>query len=269
MGLSVNGLGLTPLSGRQVGDAAQRVQASQERLASLLRINRASDDAAGLSIAERFRTEVLQFETELRGFQSGLNLAQTAEGGLESQSDVVGRVRELALQAANETLTTEQRAALNSETQGLIGQLDDVAQQTEFNGIRPLDGSTSAVTLDAEGDVALEFEESTSASLGLDSVDLSTAAGAQAALAAADSAQASINTNRANIGAQVNRVSSAFETRAIASENAQAAESALRDLDVAREFIEQTRNEVLLQGGLAALAQGNLNNRTASLLLGN
>jgi flagellin len=251
-----------------VGDAAQRVSRSQERLSSFLRINRAADDAAGLAIAERFQTQVRELDTEVGGFQSGINLADTAEGGLSSQADIVGRIRELATQASNGLLNDDQRAAINEEAQQLIQEVDNISTNTTFNGVQPLDGSTGTITLDVQGSVALNLPESSAVSLGLDSLDLTTQAGASAALGATDNAQAQINTNRATLGAQANRVESAIQTNQIESENLQASESALRDLDVAREFIEQTRSQVQLQASLGALAQGNLNSRNVSSLLG-
>lgn len=253
---------------RQTSQAAGRVNRGLERLASALRINRAADDAAGLAIAERLRTVVRQLDQESSNFQSGISLAQTAEGGLSAQSDAVSRVRELAVQASNGTLTDDQRAAINEEAQQLIQQIDDTAQNTEFNGTGLLDGSTPNVNLDAGGNVQVDLQESTAASLGIAGVDLSTQAGASAALDALDDAAAAISTNRASLGAQQNRISSAIAQREIGAQNAAEAESRIRDLDIARATIEQSRDQVLLQAGISAIAQGNLQRQTALRLLG-
>ena len=253
---------------RQTSQAVGRANRGLERLASALRINRAADDAAGLAIAERLRTAVRQLEQESSNFQSGISLAQTAEGGLSGQSDAVGRIRELAVQASNGTLTNDQRAAINEEAQQLIQQIDATAQNTDFNGTGLLDGSTPNVNLEASGDVQVTLQESTSASLGIADVDLSTAGGAAAAIDALDDASQTISSNRASLGAQQNRLSSAIQQREIGAQNAQEAESRIRDLDIARATIEQARDQTLLQAGISAIAQGNLQRQTALRLLG-
>jgi flagellin len=267
MGFQVNNT-IPSILARQAGDSANRLAESQNRLSSLLRINQASDDASGLAIAERFRTQIRENTTEINSFQTGINLVQTAESGLATQSDAVSRVRELAVQAANGTLNDDQRATINAEAQEIIAQIDDTAQQTTFNGISPLEAGTGEVALDAQGDVSVEFEESTVQSLGLDTVDLSTQQGAQDALAALDAASEQINSNRANLGASQNGLSSSIAQREVATENFQAAESAIRDLDVGREFLEQARNEILLQTAVSSILQANVQNDTASRLLG-
>ena len=268
MGLQINGPGGSLFALRQLDRTTRGVAGAQERLSSLLRINRAADDAAGLAIAEGFRSEVRQLNAEIRGIQTGVNLIQTAEGALGAQSDAVSRIRELAIQAANGTLSDDQRQALNAEAQQLVQEIDNTARNTEFNGLRPLDGSTGTVTLDAEGSLEVNFSESTVDSLGLTDIDISTQAGASAALATADAALDRINENRSAIGAQQNALASAADQRSIRSLNLRDAESRIRDLDVAQAFIEQTRNQVLLQGGISALAQANLQNETAAALLG-
>lgn len=268
MGLSINGPGGSLFGLRQLDQTTRGIQSTHERLSSLLRINRAGDDAAGLAIAEGFRTQVRQLNTEVGGIQAGINLTQTAEGGLAAQSDAVGRIRELAVQASNGTLSPEQRQALNDEAQQLLEEIDSTAQNTEFNGLRPLDGSLGPISLDSGGSLEVQVDESTSASLGLTGVDLSTQTGASAALAQLDSASTQMNQNRANLGAQQSGLARAIEERSLASENAAESESRIRDLDVAEAFVERTRNQVLLQSGIAALAQANVPNQNAALLLG-
>lgn len=268
MGVQLNSNVPSIFARRQTDRASRSLLANQEQLSSFLRINRAADDAAGLAIADRFRAQVRQFDQEIDNFQSGTNLIDTAEGGLEVQSDAVGRIRELATQAANGTLNNEQRNAINAEAQQLLEQINDTAQTTDFNGTNPLNNGVQEINLDGSGGVSVELEESTTASLGLDGVDLSTQGGAQAALGALDNAQTQINSNRANLGAQRNALSSTIEERSNRSLNLQEAESRIRDLDVARAFIERTRNEVLLQAGVSAIAQGNAQRKNASVLLG-
>lgn len=268
MGLSINGPGVSDFGIRQIQRTAGRLNAVNEQLSSLLRINRAGDDAAGLAISEGLRTQMRQLNSEAVGIQTGVNLAQTTEGGLSAQSEAVGRLRELALQASNGTLSAEQRQALNTEAQQLIEEIDATAENTEFNGVRPLDGSAGTITLDATGSLEVQLQDSSVAALGLSGVDLSTQAGASAALNQLDSAAGAINENRAALGAQQNRFEIAIEERELTSQNLQEADSRLRDLDVARAFVERTRNEVLLEGSTAVLAQANLNRQLAARLLG-
>ncbi len=267
MGVRVNPEVSSIFARRQVERTNRSILSNQEQLSSLLRINRAADDAAGLAIAERFSSQVREINQEVNSFQSGINLAQTAEGGLEVQSDAVGRIRELAVQAANGTLNDDQRDAINAEAQELLQEIDATANNTEFNGVSPLNNGNQQVALDASGGVDIEFDESTVNSLNLDTVDLSTQAGASAALDALDNAQTQINTNRANIGAQQNGLSATIEEHSTSALNLQEAESRIRDVDVARAFIEKTRNDVLLQGGLSALIQGRSQSQTALSLL--
>lgn len=268
MGLSINGPGTADFGIRQIQRATARLNAVNEQLSSLQRINRASDDAAGLAISEGLRSQIRQINTEAAGIQNGVNFAQIAEGGLAAQSEAVGRLRELALQATNGTLSAEQRLALNTEAQQLIEEIGATAENTEFNGVRPLDGSTDAITLDTTSSLEVQLQESSVAALGLSGVDLSTQAGASAALNQIDSASAAINENRAALGAQQNRFEVAIEERELSAQNLQEADSRLRDLDVARAFVERTRNEVLLQGGAAVLAQANVNRQLTARLLG-
>ena len=268
VGLRINSTVPSLAPGRSAGSAAQRIADAQRRLSTGLRINRASDDAAGLAIAETFRTAVLQSNQEVRNLQSGVNLAQTAESGLESQGDAVGRIRELAVQAASGTLTDDQRAALNAEAQQLVQAIDATAQNTDFNGTAPLDGTQASVVIDPQSNLEIQFAESTASSLSLDTLDISTQAGATAALGTLDGAATQISTNRSQIGAQESGLVRAIEVREQASINQQEAESRIRDLDVAQEVINKTRDQILLQAGLGAIAQSSIPNQNALLLLG-
>lgn len=253
---------------RQTGLAAGRLNRTLTQLGSGVRIGRAADDAAGLAIAERFRAEIRGLNQEINNIQTGINLTQTAEGGLSVQADAVGRIRELATRAASGLLTAEQRLELNEEAQQLLEQIENTAQNTEFNGTDLLNGTTNTVQLDGEGEVQVNLNESTTSSLGIDSVDISTAAGAQDAISALDTATARISQNRASVGAQQNRLRNAVEVRDQQALDQQAAESQIRDLDLARAVVARTRDQILLQSGVSAIAQGNLQNQTALRLLG-
>jgi len=268
MGLRINSNIPALNANRQTRQTANRILRGFEGLSSGLRINRARDDAAGLAIAENLRSQLRQLNAEVNSLQSGVNAAQTAEGGLATQTDAVQRLRELSVQAANGTMSDEGRAALNEEAQQLLDQIGATAEQTTFNGMGLLDGSQTTVPLDAEGNVALELNESTVDSLGLTGVDISTQAGAEDAIGRLDAALENIGQNRASLGAQQNRFEYGIENRENSAVNAAESESRIRDLDVARATIEQTRNQILLQAGIGALAQSNLVGQRALQLLG-
>lgn len=267
MGLNIN-TNIPALGASRQADRSNRALSNVlQQLATQRRINRAADDAAGLAIAERFNSQVRQGQVEINNLQSGINVAQTAEGGLGVQQEAVQRIRELSIQAQNGTLSDENRAALNQEAQQLLQQIDDVATDTEFNGQNLL-GQNTNIDLGTEGGSQVNINESTTQSLNLDSLDISTAAGAAAATQAADAALNDISANRSRIGAQQNRFESAINQRETAVLNQQEAESSIRDLDLARATVERTRNELLLQGSIASLAQTNVTPQSALRLLG-
>lgn len=267
MGLNINTNIPALGASRQADRSNQALSNVLEQLATQRRINQAADDAAGLAIAERFNTQVRQGQVERNSLQSGINVTQTAEGGLSAQQEALQRVRDLSLQAQNGTLSDENRAALNQEAQQLLQEVDSIASGTEFNGQNLLNQNTN-IDLGTEGGNEVNINASTTASLNLDSLDISTAAGAAAATQAADAALADISANRAGIGAQQNRFESAIEQREVAVQNQQEAESSIRDLDLARATVEQTRNDVLLQSSISTLAQANVTPQSALRLLG-
>ena len=265
MGLQINPQ-FPALGQRPINEATARLQRTLAGLASAQRINRAADDAAGLAIAEGFRAEVRQFNQEVRNLQDGSSFIRTAEGGLEAQGNAVGRLEELALQASNGTLTDEQRSAINEEAQQLLQEIDNTSANTEFNGRRPLQDGEN-LDLGTEGDLQVNVNQSDTNTLGINGIDLSTAEGAQNALNALEGARNQISQDRAGLGAQENRIESAINSREIASENAAASESAIRDLDFARATINESRDEILLRASIAAAAQGNLVPQNALNLL--
>lgn len=268
MGLRINQNIPALTASRQAGNSSRALGRSLNALSSGLRINRAADDAAGLAISERFRAQVRQYTVEANNLQSGVNAIQTAEGGLNAQQDAIQRIRELAVQASNGTLSDENRAALNQEAQQLMEQIDATAEGTQFNGTQVLNGDGTPVSLGTEAGDEFSVAQSTTATLGVDEVDLSTQEGAAAALEQLDTASTQIGQNRANLGAQQNRLEQGIASRELTAENLQASESAIRDLDVARATTEQVRNQILLQSSVAALAQGNVVPQTAAQLLG-
>ena len=254
--------------GQETAKTSSLLSRTLQQLASGKRINRAADDASGLAIADQFDALARQSQTELNSLQSGINFAQTAEGGLEAQSDATQRIRDLAVQASNGTLSQDQRDALNNEAQQLIQQVDQTAQNTEFNGQNVLNQNTN-VSLTPDGKQQVNVSQSNSSSLGLNGIDLSSQGGAQAALDQVDNALKNINDNRASLGAQTNGFESAINTRSESVVNARASESAIRDLDVAKASIDKARADVLNKTGISALLQTRVTPQTALRLLGN
>jgi flagellin len=253
---------------RQAGAAAKALNKNLAALASGLRIGQAADDAAGLAIAEGFRARVRQFTRESGNLQSGISMIQTAEGGLASQEEGVGRLRELAVQAANGTLTEEQRGALQAEAQQVLEQIEATAQGTEFNGRKVLNGTAAETELGVEGGATVQIGASTLADLGIEGIDLSTQEGAQAAIETLGQAAKQIGGNQANLGAQQNRLERAVEVREAGVQALSEAESRIRDADVARVAMEQSRNEVLMQASFGAIVQSNVGPQMALRLLG-
>ena len=241
------------------------ISKSIERLSSGLRINRAADDAAGLAVSEIMRSQIRGMQVASRNAQDGVSMVQVADGALGNVTDMLQRIRDLAVQAANGTFSDQQRANLDAEVQQIVSELDRVGSDTEFNGIKILAGSVataaSAVTLQvgANGGQSISFTIATisTSDLGVSGIAVSTAASATAAIASLDSAIAALTTNRASLGAIQNRLEQTINRLGLTSENLQAAESRIRDADMAKEMIEFTKSQILQQSGTAMLAQAN------------
>jgi flagellin len=265
MALSIN-TNVAALSAQQQISKSNKAQANAlKQMASGLLLNSASDNAAGLAIAERFRTQIIQGQTEVNNLQSGVNYAQTADGGLETQQDALQRIRELATQGANGTLSTDQRTAINTEAQQLLSEINDTAKNTQFNGQAMLKTNNTLDVGNGAGQVTVQA--STTDAMGITGLDFSTAAGATAALDKLDTAINQVSDNRAGIGAQTNRLESAIAQRQVGIENATAAESMIRDADMARESITRALSQTKQQSGIFALVQSNINANSAMKLL--
>lgn len=271
MGLRINTNVSALNAGRVLRRSTGSLNTSLERLSSGLRINSAKDDAAGLAIAESFNSQVIGTAMAQRNAQDGISLLQTAEGALSETTNILQRVRELAVQAANGTQTEQNRTALNNEVSQLLQQVDDIALDTDFNGLRVL-STANTVTLQtgAQGGQTLELSVSGASSrdLGVSAVRVSSMGSAVAALSTLDSAIQSVTTLRSTMGAFQNRLEFTINSLAIQEENATASESAIRDADFARETIEYTRSQILVSAGTSVLAQANLVPQTALTLLG-
>jgi len=243
---------------------------SLERLSSGLRINRAADDAAGLAIAEGLRAQVRGTQVAQRNSQDGISLVQTAEGALSETTNILQRMRELAIQASNGTQSDTNRASLNQEVGQLLAQLDAIALQTEFNGIKVL-SSAQTITLQAGAYTSQFLNVAVSGTktndLGVSMVSISNYVQAVSSISTLDMAIRSVNTLRSSLGAFQNRLEFTISTLAIQEENASASESAIRDADIAQETIKFTRNQILVSAGTSVLAQANVVPQTALQLL--
>jgi flagellin len=248
------------LSGTQ-GDMSK----AMERLSSGLRINRAADDAAGLAVSETMRSQVRGQQVASRNALDGVSLVQVADGALGNVGDMLQRMRDLAVQASNGTLTDAQRANLNAEVQQVLTEVNAVGTNTDFNGIKILSGSAStaasAVTLqvgsNAGQSIAFTIGTVSTQQLGVSGIAVSTAASASAAIASIDAAISTVTTNRANLGAIQNRLEQTINRLGLMAENLQAAESRIRDADMAKEMITFTKNQILQQSGMSMLSQAN------------
>jgi flagellin len=250
---------------RQLQATNDKLSGTMERLSSGLRINRAADDAAGLAVSEEMRTQIRGMKVASRNALDGVSLVQVADGALSGVNDMLQRVRDLAVQAANGTLTDQQRGNLDQEVQSVVAEMARVASDTEFNGVKILSGSVasaaSAITLQvgANGSQVIAFTVATmtASDLGISGIAVSTAASATAAIASIDAAIRTVNSQRASMGAIQNRLQQTISRLDLTSENLQAAESRIRDADMASEMIDYTRNQILQQSGTAMLAQAN------------
>lgn len=255
---------------RNLSNVTNRLQGNFGRLASGLRIASAADDAAGLGISERMRSQIRSFGQASRNAQDGISLTQTAEGALNESGSNLSRMRELAIQASNGTLNTADRATINAEFTALASEITRIADQNQFNGIALLN-STGTVSIQVGNNageaITINLTSATSASLGVSSLSTTTTTNAQASLTAIDDAINTLNTIRGSLGAAQNRLQSAFRSVLNTSENLSAAESRIRDLDVASETADLTRNSILQQASVSILSQANVQPQIALSLL--
>lgn len=247
------------------------------KLSSGSRINKAADDAAGLAISESLKAQIRSARQANRNANDGISMVQVAEGGLNEISNIIVRLRELGIQAASDTVGQNERQFINTEVQQLKNEIERIANVTTWGTTKLLDGSTPTFDFQV-GLFNNDFEdrisfvagenEATLNALGLSSIDYSTKTGAQSALENLDASLVNVNEMRSNLGALQNRLQSTVNNLAISEENLSAANSRIRDTDVAEASAELTRNNILLQAGTAALAQANQTSGIALSLIG-
>ncbi|MEM7515968.1 MAG: flagellin [Planctomycetota bacterium] len=273
MGLRVNTNVASLTAQRNLGGVTSRLQGNYARLSSGLRIANASDDAAGLGISERLRSQTRSFAQAGRNAQDGISLAQTAEGSSQEVSNLLGRLRELAVQASNGTLSDDDRTTIDTEFAEVTEEIDRIADETTFNGVALFDGTSTGVSIQVginSGEtIDIGLSDLPTSTLGVDtgSLDVTTQTGAQAALEDIDDAIDDVNTARGAIGASQNRLQSTVSSIANIRENLSAAESRIRDVDVALETADLTRNSILQQAATSVLSQANSQPQLALSLL--
>ncbi|WP_018132184.1 flagellin N-terminal helical domain-containing protein [Effusibacillus pohliae] len=255
------------------------LQKSLEKLSSGYRINRAGDDAAGLAISEKMRGQIAGLNQAVRNAQDGISLIQTAEGALNESHSILQRMRELAVQAVNDTNTTGDRAKIKDELTQLKSELDRIAKTTQFNGMNLLDGTFSnkkfQIGANSGQTITLTVKSMSASKLSISTKYLSIAngsAGQQKSIASAlisyvDKGINVVSQQRSYLGAIQNRLEHTINNLQAASENLTAAESRIRDVDMAAEMVKFTKNQILVQAGTSMLAQANQAPQTVLQLL--
>ena len=274
MGLRVNTNVTSINAQRNLSMVTERLSGNFRRLSTGLRISTAADDAAGLAISERLRSQVRSLEQAKRNANDGISFVQTAEGALNEVSSILIRLRELAIQSANGSVSGQDKDTLDEEFQSLVNEVNRIGRSTEFNGIKLLDGSNSTVTFQVgfgttSGIDTLDvtLAASLSTSLSLSTLDIGSGGSTSTAITNLDTAINAVSSLRGTLGAIQNRLGSTINNLAIQVENLSAAESRIRDVDVAYETAQLTRNQILQQASIAMLAQANAQPQSALSLL--
>ena len=242
---------------RQLVGTNERIKKAMERLSSGYRINRGGDDAAGLGISERMRGQIRGLAQAQRNTQDGISMVQTAEGSLAEVHAMLQRIRELAVQYKNGSLSDTDRSAISSEVSQLSAEIDRIGAQAEFNGIKLLN-TVANITFQVganDGDVIAVSTISLSGAIGTLSVALSTTSSTD--LTELDNALSAVSQQRAVFGAVQNRFEHTLSAMSVYQENLIAAESRIRDVDMAEEMVNLTKEQILMQAGQAMLAQAN------------
>jgi len=272
---------------RQLGITNADVMKSIEKLSSGMRINRAGDDASGLAVSEKMRSQIRGLNQAERNIQNGVSFIQATEGYLQETQDILHRIRELAVQSANGIYSDEDRMQIQVEVSQLVDEVNRIASHAQFNGMNMLTGAFARE--DAGGTRIMQFQVGanmdqnervfvgamTAAALGLQNaqgengqITISTPEAANQAIGMVDQALKIVSKQRADLGAYQNRFEMAADGVAIASENLQAAESRIRDTDMANQMVDYTKDTILNQAGTAMLAQANMRTQSVLQLLG-
>ena len=236
-------------------------QKSTEKLSSGYRINRAADDAAGLSISEKLRSQIRGLDKAASNSQDGISLVQVAEGALNETHSILQRMNELATQAANDTNTSTDRASIQKEMDQLTSEIDRIRSTTQFNSMNLLDGTFKNMKLQVGAlsgqSIVISIDNMNASSLKISGLKVSSFSSAGKAMAAIQKAINSVSVQRSKLGAIQNRLEHTINNLQTTSENTSAAESRIRDVDMATEMVEYSKNNILAQAGQSMLAQAN------------
>ena len=270
---------------RTLGVSNAQIQGNIEKLSSGQRINRAGDDASGLAVSEKMRAQIRGLNQANRNIQNGVSFIQTTEGYLQETTDILQRIRELAVQSANGIYTDEDRMQIQVEVSQLVAEVDRIASQAQFNGMNMLTGAFATdsvvgrvmqlqVGANMDQNARVYIGTMTAQALGLvgaqgsdEKISINSPETANVAIGSVDAALKAVSRQRADLGAYQNRFEMASTGIAIAAENLQAAESRIRDTDMASEMVEYTKNQILTQAGTAMLAQANVQSQNVLALL--
>ena len=259
---------------RQMGTVSSALQKSTEKLSSGYKINRAGDDAAGLSISEKMRSQIRGLNKASSNAEDGISLIQVAEGALNETHSILQRMNELATQAANDTNTSTDRTAIQQELTQLTSELDRIYSTTQFNTMNLLDGNFSGKSLQVGSlsgqviNISISSMKASALGIKADDVKVSTNAVAGKSMSIIQAAIDTVSTERSKLGALQNRLEHTINNLDTTSENTSAAESRIRDTDMATEMVEYSKNNILSQAGQSMLAQANQSTQGVLSLLG-
>jgi flagellin len=262
-------------SHRQLSSNDAMLNKSLEKLSSGLRINTAADDAAGLAISQKMLGQVNGLDQAQRNAQDGISMLQTAEGGLNETQNILQRMRELAVQGANDTLTTADRANIQDELNQLSSEIDRISNNTDFNTTKLLNGgiATGGVTFQIGANsgqtinVTVGTSSASALTVGSGSITVDSAANASTTISNLDNAIAKVSNERSKLGAYINRLQHTITNLGVQSENINAAKSRIQDLDMAKEVVHMSKAQILSQSATSMLAQANQSSQGVLSLL--
>ena len=270
MALRINYNLAASVAQRSLASSQDNYATQAQRLSTGLRINKASDDGAGMAVSERLKNQVRGLNQAARNAQDGISLIQTAEGAMSETHNILARMRELAVQAANDTITNTDRTNLNTEFTSLLAEIDRIANSTQFNGVAVLTGGSTAMKLqigantDSGGDNVFTLNITPAGSFfasvlspTMSDMGVTTQSIANLAISSLDYAINNVSSARTQVGSMQSRLESATRTLGVASENAAAANSRIADADIAASMSELVRAQILQQAGVSVLAQAN------------
>ena len=257
---------------RQLNGVTGALSKSTEKLSSGYKINRAGDDAAGLSISEKMRSQIRGLNKASSNAQDGISLIQVAEGALNETHSILQRMNELATQAANDTNTSKDRTAIQQEVDQLTSEINRIQSTTQFNTMNLLDGSFTGKNLQVGSlsgqKIDIAISNMNASSLGVSGLKVSSFDSAGAAMSKIQAAIDTVSTQRSKLGALQNRLEHTINNLDTTAENTQSAESRIRDTDMASEMVQYSKNNILSQAGQSMLAQANQSNQGVLSLLG-